>query len=612
VARPSSTIKPSKWLTDEQNEQLAGRERAAAINRATARHMNATRVSAGNKKYSVPGENGGGGEDAGIGDKVWRSGRPVGVPGEPVPEKYRPAAANLRKLTFEFDLSSSPVSSDYVHDDADLCMIMGPYGSGKTSATVIKCALRAMRTPPDAWGVRRYRILVVRNTMPALRQNALKSILGWFPEIVVKNGNIEKMGWGYWRTNTSEYHVGLSAPERDGGIKLWKLDDGTYVVMEFVFVGLDQPQDVERVMGGDYTDIWLNEYELLPVELALTLLSRKGRFPSKGSVQGERLAGSVFGDTNPPDEGSEWWSLFEEPESPDVTAAREKFKGVSSREIAFHIHKQPSGLSPEAENLQNLEPAFYQTQYLALTQMGRVDDINKKIHGYYGKGGGGRGVYSGKYDATKHRSRTPIPFAPDRTLCLGFDFGRVHCAAIYFQMTKEGRYLVLGEIDRKMISTPMFLEAVAADLFQRFRVTPSQTVAIGEFASENVQSTSGKSDMQVAREKGFVNSRMSYKDPEPGWRAVDACLVQGRLLIDPTCTMLLRGFEGQYMFEKTREGGAKKVAVKNEYSEFHDALKTGLAYFEEEGRNYDWIGGGVTGRVRMQPFFGNVEWDYRA
>src|SRR3990172_853699 len=101
----------------------------------------------------------------------------------------------MKELRIEYRVENAPILNAYVQDRGDLTAIMGPFGSGKTSASVVKMGMMACETPVDEAGIRRSRIMVVRNTYPELRKNTIKSFLKWFPECVVMNGRIRKPGW---------------------------------------------------------------------------------------------------------------------------------------------------------------------------------------------------------------------------------------------------------------------------------------------------------------------------------------------------------------------------------------------------------------------------------
>jgi hypothetical protein len=52
-------------------------------------------------------------------------------------------------------------------------------------------------------------------------------------------------------------------------------------------------------------------------------------------------------------------------------------------------------------------------------------------------------------------------------------------------------------------------------------------------------------------------------------------------LLDPGCTMIRRGFNGRYLYQRIQQSGAsrfKERPEKNEYSHPHDALQYGCLY----------------------------------
>ena len=59
--------------------------------------------------------------------------------------------------------------------------VMGPFGSGKSSACVMKLIEAAMRQPRGPDGVRRSRYAVIRNTYRQLEDTTMRTIFVWLP-----------------------------------------------------------------------------------------------------------------------------------------------------------------------------------------------------------------------------------------------------------------------------------------------------------------------------------------------------------------------------------------------------------------------------------------------
>ena len=73
-------------------------------------------------------------------------------------------------------------------DDSFVRLVMGPYGSGKSTMCIQEIVRRARRMPAWSNGRRRSRWAVVRNTVGELYSTTLQTWLMWFSEL----GNIRK------------------------------------------------------------------------------------------------------------------------------------------------------------------------------------------------------------------------------------------------------------------------------------------------------------------------------------------------------------------------------------------------------------------------------------
>ena len=76
-----------------------------------------------------------------------------------------------------------PIAAQYIRDDdATVCAIMGPVGSGKTHATIFKALRFTAMMPPCRDGVIRAKGAVVRDSYRTLYATTLASWFHWFPK----------------------------------------------------------------------------------------------------------------------------------------------------------------------------------------------------------------------------------------------------------------------------------------------------------------------------------------------------------------------------------------------------------------------------------------------
>ena len=115
--------------------------------------------------------------------------------------------------------------------------LMGPVGSGKSTACAMEIFERARQQAPDSEGVRKTRWAVIRNTYPDLRTTTLKTWKEWFPEHL------------FSINYTSPITCRLKGA----------LGDGTHIDAEVIFIALDKPKDVRKLLSLEITGAWLNE-----------------------------------------------------------------------------------------------------------------------------------------------------------------------------------------------------------------------------------------------------------------------------------------------------------------------------------------------------------------
>jgi hypothetical protein len=209
-----------------------------------------------------------------------------------------------------------PVVSRFMDSNAFVRVLHGPVGSGKSSGCLMEILRRALEQKPNSKGIRDTRFAVVRNTYRELEDTTRKSFEQWVGDL------------GTWREADFAFDINR------------KLADGTRVKCEVLFRALDKPQDVKKLLSLELTGAYVNELREMPKVILDGLQMRVGRYPKKS--EGGATWYGVWGDTNPWADTSEYAELFQSP--PD----------------GFALFRQPSGLSPEAENRENLPDGYYE------------------------------------------------------------------------------------------------------------------------------------------------------------------------------------------------------------------------------------------------------------
>ena len=196
------------------------------------------------------------------------------------------------------DFSSSPVLSRFMEDSASrLKVVIGPVGSGKTRACVVECGLRrpAMQAP-DARGVRRFRLGIVRATYPQLLTTTLAEWLAVFPR--------------------SKFPNLRETPPMQHDIEI-PLADGTRIELTAVFLSAESPEDEDKLLSLNATGFFFNEIREIPKNVVIQAIKRCRWFPPKDAVK--PTWGAVVGDTNPPYDGMWLYDYAEGREKPPET-----------------------------------------------------------------------------------------------------------------------------------------------------------------------------------------------------------------------------------------------------------------------------------------------------
>ena len=175
--------------------------------------------------------------------------------------KYKPEGPTLKKYLFRG--------------------IRGPVGSGKSVACCIEGCRRALQQQKNQNGIRKSRWAVIRNTNPQLKTTTIKTWLDWFPE----------QEWGHFRWSVPYTHY----------IKKGEID------CEVIFLALDRPEDVKKLLSLELTGVWINEAREIPKSIIDACTMRVGRFPSMR--EGGASWYGVFCDTNAPEE-DHWWPIM--------------------------------------------------------------------------------------------------------------------------------------------------------------------------------------------------------------------------------------------------------------------------------------------------------------
>jgi hypothetical protein len=454
--------------------------------------------------------------------------------------------------------------SEFMSSPAHVRVLAGPIGGGKSVCCAHELMRWAMLQEPNEAGIRKTRFLVVRNTVDQLRSTTLKTIVDWFPPAVFGR---------YMATEKTLYY------------KL-KMADGTRVETEWMLIALDTPDDVRKALSLECTGLWGNESRELHPEVVDGLLMRVDRYPSMREG-GATRAGAIF-DTNMPGEDT-WWEkqMSESPENwsihiqpPAVLPVKtwiDKHQDDPPPEMCARDNEGTEYVvDPDCDNYSNLGKGYYVN-----TLQGKAPDfVNVYLRCQFGRTLSGLPVYDQTFRADAHIANTYLNAlrSDNYPLLIGLDFGRTP-AALIGQPLPNGRVQVLSEVIGQNMGIQTFAtKHLRPHLWERYPGMP--VVMAPDPAGQQKTQIGETSPWDYLKKAGFTLIKPTTNKVKLRIEAVDALLMastdaQSRLIIDPRCKTLIKGFRGGYKWAVNKRGDLTNDTepMKNAYSHIHDALQ---------------------------------------
>jgi hypothetical protein len=459
-------------------------------------------------------------------------------------------------INFSFD--DAPTLKAFMLDKHRIKAVMGPVGSGKSSA----CVMHLLRTAQQqavipGTNVRRTRYVIVRNTVKELKDTTKKTIDEWITPLKP-----------IWRENEQRYLLKFG------------LEDGTIVDTEWLLRALDRPEQLKDLLSLEVSGAWLNEGREIPKEVFVLLDSRINRYPRKlKEYNFECSYPYIIIDTNPPDVDSWFYKYFEE--------LLNTTPELQTKSIIF---KQPSGLSPEAENITNLPTGYYQNLVLG----NDPDWVKIYVHGEYGYTRDGKPVFS-LFTPSIHISKEPLIPIRGIPLTIGMDFG-LYVAAVITQVLPNGVFRVYDElVSEDATDVDTFTVERLLPLLQTKYINWSYTVIGDPAGNARSQLNVTRTCFTTLRSRGIKAFAAYTNSIGARLQAVNNYLtrfIKGEpaFLIDNECKYLIRGLTSKYCFRRLRLVGDRysDVPDKNMYSHIADALTyAALGYTARQINNED-------------------------
>jgi hypothetical protein len=472
--------------------------------------------------------------------------------------------------SLNLDFSKAPTTWRFLGDNSFFRGLMGPVGSGKSYACAAEVMLRAAKQPPSPKDNIRYtRFVVVRNSYPELRTTTLKTWTELFPE----------NQWGPLRWSPPITHH-LKLPPRD---EVPGLD------CEVIFLALDQPKDVRKLLSLELTGGWVNEARELPLAVIQGLTHRVGRYPTKGN--GGAPWRGIWADSNPMDD-DHWWHNLAEKEP-----VKGKYKWTFFRQPGGMIEAGPDseGAVPaanrwwvpndKAENINNLPEGYYHQQLGGKD----LDWIQCYVGGQYVFVKEGRPVWTEYDDVTM--SVEGLQIDDSLPIHVGLDFGLTP-AAVFGQRTSQGTWKILYELVTTDMGLERFGQMLLYELNTRFK--GCDPLVWGDPAGQKRDEIFEVTSFDHLRTLG-LNARPTASNDFQVRREAGAApmtrLIAGKpgLQVDSLCRRLRKALAGGYHF--------KRVGISGGTDRFRDMPNKDNNSHVGDAFGYLMLGGGEHRRL---------------
>lgn len=441
---------------------------------------------------------------------------------------------------------ASPTAEALLNSTKFVNLILGPVGGGKSVASLVKLYQHACRQAVGPDGYRRSRWVLVRNTKEQLFQTTLKTWLDWFPDQVA----------GVWNKTDKTFYLS------NGDVRA-----------EFIFLPLDDPADVKKLLSLELSGGFINEAREIPFEIFQGLKSRMPRYPKK--EDGGVTHPVLLLDSNFPQVESWLWRMAEEGRPTEDSEVMDDL-GVFIQPPAYIPGTWEA--NPDAENLEYLDEKYYKNVTSGATQ----EFMRTHVWNQYGLKGSGRPVYEGSYKKDVHVAKTQLRHVKSRAypLLVGMDFGRTP-SAVFGQVSPKGKLDVFETITSENMGIKRFLkERFIPTVNKRF--AGCSLVIIGDPAGRHKSEVGEESVFDIIREAGFKIVAAATNDPAKRIEAVEhwlTTMVDGApaLALSPgeDNKVLIDGFEFGYHYKEDRKGTTNfdVTPVKDKYSHPHDAMQ---------------------------------------
>ena len=415
--------------------------------------------------------------------------------------------------------------AEFMQSDKLARYLMGPVGSAKTTGCIMELVMRSAQQAKGPDGYRRTRWAIVRNTLQQIKTTVLKDIQQILTPIV------------HWKVSESTIFI------EAGDIR-----------SEWMLIPLDSIEDQRRLLSTQLTGAWVNEWREVNPDLITALMGRIGRYPSP-MVGGPTWHG-LIADSNPGTEDSPWFEKLE--------------LNLPSK---WGFFKQPGGLDPDAENVENLPKDYYAN----LMEGAEEDWVLGHVHGQWMPSLAGTAVFRTSFDPSVHISKSSLQTIPGNSICSGLDLGRTP-TAIITQMDWKGRLLILEEVIGKDTGLEQFLNTQLTPALQGDHYSRSPIYIVFDPSGMSKSQLSEVNAFDIIKNCGFVGLPAPCRNNDVAIRlaAVTKHLLrrEGFIIDGVRCPMLIQAMKFQYRYKRKKTGELEEKPEKlHPWSDLADGLQ---------------------------------------
>lgn len=450
-----------------------------------------------------------------------------------------------------------PVAKAYELCRAPLAMIQGPVGGGKSTASVRRyLRVATWQEPSPRDGKRKARILCICPTYRRAWDTIIPSYFKVFPEhLTCLDGS---GGFKGSRGDPADHLFELNVVM--GGVP-------TILQIDVRFRAVNDLDIEDFYRGFEFTAIHLPEADTnSDLSQLLSIGStRVGRFPEPEDrpENGPTTYAGIFGDANAPIIGCAFYERMHLRRMLDGTAAP----------ATDRFFRQPSGLSPNAENIKNLRkirPDFYEHMESQIDKY----DVGRMIKNRPGFGRHGQPVHP-NFDQEFHVAIQPLEVDRFSPVYIGVDAGSntMKPAATFSQRSYSGQWRKLREIylpDGIQMNTIDFGSEIRRIMDTDLRQAPGAMLCIDPAAGAPNAGTEFTTAQELQGSTGIEAQLAPTNKPKYRRSATDRLFLsnsgpgQPSVIVDPSCIGLIQGYVGGFHYKRR----GQVVAISPEKNSF--------------------------------------------